>query len=274
MRNAQERAAAANSVSYGSLSRDTYIRGAPHIRHSHLRALHHELTQKVLEEALKHSPAPRILDLGAGEGSLTATYLRRGAKVTAVDVSEARLRQLREVCQHLPGQLQTVCSEAFQAVDILQQEGRQYDVIVATAFLHHVPNYDDLLRRSLALLREHGQVFTFEDPLRYDSLDWTSRIFSGMAYLSWRLWQGNLTAGAYRFLRRKFGHYTETLEDQTEYHVVRNGVDQDALERMLRKENIDCHIVRYFSTQAPRWTSLGTRLRMVNSFGIIANRRF
>jgi ubiquinone/menaquinone biosynthesis C-methylase UbiE len=273
VRNGQERAAAANSVSYASLSRDAYIRGAPHIRHSCLRALHDELTQKVLEEALKHSPAPRILDLGAGEGSLTATYLRRSAKVTAVDVSEARLRQLTELCQHLPGQLQTVCSEAFQAVDTLQREGKQYDVIVATAFLHHVPNYEDLLRRSVALLTEHGQVFTFEDPLRYDSLDWPSRIFSGMAYLSWRLWQGDLAAGAHRYIRRQFGHYTETPEDQTEYHIVRNGVDQDALERMLREENIDCHIVRYFSTQAPRWTSFGTHLRVVNSFGIIANRR-
>jgi 2-polyprenyl-3-methyl-5-hydroxy-6-metoxy-1,4-benzoquinol methylase len=269
MEHPQTKAAAANYLSYEGLSREEYIHGAPHIRHQHLRRLFDKLATDVFDEAKKHCAVPRVLDLGAGEGSVTDTYLRRGAKVTAIDVSEGRLKQLRKRCEKLGGELESIQAEVSTAVAALRDQAREFDVVVATAFLHHVPNYGDLLRDAIKLLVRHGQLLTFEDPLRYDSLGWSARIFGGAAYLSWRLFQGDVTGGARRYARRKFGNYDNTCEDDVEYHVVRNGVDQDELKQLLSTLGMKCDIVRYFSTQAPSWEALGRRLGVANTFGIV-----
>jgi len=264
------RAARANSLSYDSLSRNEYVLGAPHIRHPHLQRMYDGLAAKTFETIQKVVPIPRILDLGAGEGSVTATYLNLGASVTAVDISAGRLKQLSHRCAGLPGQLEIVCGEAVEAIDTLTRESKQYDLVVATAFLHHVPDYEYLLRRAVGILSANGQILTFEDPLRYDLLSLPVRLFSGVAYCSWRLLQRDLVAGTWRFVRRQMGNYVDASPDNVEYHVVRNGVDQDAICRLLDELGMDSHLVRYFSTQAPFWETIGRHLGVANTFGVVA----
>ncbi len=56
--------------------------------------------------ALEHAPGPRVLDLGAGTGKLTATLVDLGAEVVAVEPDPAMLAELRRVLPEvraLPG---------------------------------------------------------------------------------------------------------------------------------------------------------------------------
>ena len=41
------------------------------------------------------------------------------------------------------------------------------------------------------------------------------------------------------------------MHDNAEYHVTRNGVDQDAIYGLFRELGFDCSIVRYFRTSEP-----------------------
>ena len=61
--------------------------------------------------ALEPAPGPRVLDLGAGTGKLTATLLALGAEVTAVEPDPAMLAELRRTLpavRALPGSAESI----------------------------------------------------------------------------------------------------------------------------------------------------------------------
>ncbi len=62
------------------------------------------------------------------------------------------------------------------------------------------------------------------------------------------------------------------MHDNAEYHVVRNGVDQDAIARWFDTEGFDCEIVSYFSTQSSLFQPIGSTLGFDNTFAVVAKR--
>ena len=226
-------AALANISAYDEEGTKSYVDGAPHIKHASLRSMYAGLVVRVFEEAQQHTPVPRVLDLGAGEGSVTLPFLDLGARVTAVDISESQLEVLRTKCAQFGDRLEIRCEDIN---DTLQRPGEQYDIIVVNSFLHHVPDYVGMLDRAIDRLTPHGQVFSFQDPLRYDSLDRMSLVVSRIAYFSWRIFKGDVLGGIMRQLRRNRGVFVEdSVHDNAEYHVVRNGVDQEALTTLYNR---------------------------------------
>lgn len=264
-------AARANAGAYDSLEGAAYLNGSPHLRHASLRTRYGALVVEAYDRAAAAGASPRVLDLGAGDGSATLPFLDLGARVTAVDASKRQLAILRERCKEFDNRLETRCGEA---ADILSSEPGAYDIIVANSFLHHVPDYLALIRSAALALAPGGQFFSFQDPLRYDTMGAFGRNFSKIAYLSWRIFGGDLVGGAVRRLRRARGIYRDDCPaDNVEYHVVRNGVDQDAIETLLGGLGFECRIIRYFSTQNPLFQRLGETLGVKNTFSVVARKR-
>ncbi len=225
---------------------------------------------QLFESAREHVPVPRVLDLGAGEGSVTLPLLELGARVTAVDVSAAQLEALRKRCEAFGERLEVRCRTS---TDVLESETEPYDVIVANSFIHHVPDYLGMIERALPLLAPGGQFFSFQDPMRYDLLSPFTRRFSTFAYLFWRVRKGDLREGAKRRLRRRRGIFLDDCpQDFEEYHATRNGVDHQAILDLLTRQGFRSRVVMYFSTQSPTFQRLGSRLRLRNTFAILAQR--
>jgi SAM-dependent methyltransferase len=70
-----------------------------------------DYAQAAVRWALERAPGPRVLDLGAGTGKLTATLVALGAEVTAVEPDPAMLTELRRALptvRALPGSAEAV----------------------------------------------------------------------------------------------------------------------------------------------------------------------
>ncbi|TFV48551.1 trans-aconitate 2-methyltransferase [Blastococcus sp. TF02A-35] len=87
--------------------------------------------------------APRtVVDLGCGEGSLTASLAQRwpGAQVTGIDSSPEMLAAA--AASAVPGRV------AFEAGDVADWAPREpVDVVVSNAVLHWVPGHPELMAR-------------------------------------------------------------------------------------------------------------------------------
>lgn len=265
-----EIAALANVSVYNDEATADYLDGAPHIKHAPLRELYGSLVVKVFDRAREHAATPLVLDLGAGEGSVTLPFLQLGAHVVAVDISRSQLDTLEVKCKHYGTNLEVRCEDINV---FLQDKTRRFDVIVVNSFLHHVPDYCAMIKEALPLLNPGGQFFSFHDPLRYDSLGTLTSVFSKVAYFSWRVTKGDVIEGLKRRLRRARGVYIpDSPHDNAEYHVTRNGVDQDAIRSLFEKQKFECEVITYFSTQSSLFQPIGTALGMKTQFGVIARK--
>ncbi len=264
-------AALANVSAYDAEGTNAYADGSPHIKHAALRTLYGKLVVQVFDFARKHTATPRVLDLGAGEGSVTLPFLELGARVVAVDISPSQLAGLTAKCAHFGAMLEVRCEEISLTLD---NKSERYDIIVANSFLHHVPDYLGMIREAIQVLNPSGQIFCFQDPLRYDTVGQASAMFSKFSYFSWRVFKGDVIGGLMRRVRRARGVYLEdSVYDNAEYHITRDGVDQNAIYKLFEEEGFECDIVSYFSTQSRLFQPVGTLLGMKNTFAVVARKR-
>ena len=152
-----ESARLANTASYAT--RDV-LHGSPHLNHASVWAIYERMVCKALSTVRAN---PRVLDLGAGEGTASRLWVEAGASLTAVDSSPEQLRILKT--RH-PGAV-TVESDA---IEFLRGQTSRFDIVSHVSMLPHIPDYLALLRASAGAVAKGGALLTFQDPLRYDRL--------------------------------------------------------------------------------------------------------
>ena len=96
-----------------------------------------------------------ILDFGGGTGLLALPLAKQAKSVTLVDISEKMLEQAR-----LKAEQQDIKNIQFLEQDLLANPlEQQFDLIVVSRVLHHMPDIDATLAMFHHHLRENGQVF-------------------------------------------------------------------------------------------------------------------
>ena len=96
----------------------------------------------------------KILDFGGGTGLLALPLAKQAKSVTLVDISEKMLEQAR-----LKADQQDIKNIQFLEQDLLANPlERQFDLIVVSRVLHHMPDLDVTLAMFHQHLREKGQV--------------------------------------------------------------------------------------------------------------------
>lgn len=246
-----------------------YDKGSPHLRHPQLRSMVQGRLEALVAEAIARTGRCRVLEIGAGHGTFTETLLAAGATVTVTETSRASAQHLRAVFagdRRVRVLYDATGEELFEL-------GETFDLAAIISVLHHIPDYLAFLHRLGDRIEPDGAIFSVQDPLFYPRRSLPAHVASRGSYFLWRLGQGEVRRGLRTRLRRLRGVWSETEEsDLVEYHVVRQGCDEEAIREALDPA-FEVAIFRYWSTQSPLLQRLGERTRLRSDFGVVARRR-
>lgn len=242
-----------------------YRAGSPHLMHWQL---YDRLVKEVLC-VLRTAVAPTtVLEIGAGHGGYTEPLLAAGHHVTATEMSRPSLARLKE--RFGSNEKFSCAFDSDGSLDILG--GRTFSLVLCVSVLHHIPDYTSFVQRALSRHLEVGGSFiSIQDPLWYPNVPRATRRLDRLAYLSWRSARGRYREGARTQLRRMRGVYDPSNPaDMVEYHVVRNGVDEEALRTVLERSFGQVRLETYWSTPAATFQRAGARLGLRNTFMLVA----
>jgi trans-aconitate methyltransferase len=246
-----------------------YAKGSPHIRHHTVRERVVGSLHSLVGDVIEWNGECRVLELGAGHGTFTDHLVAAGAEVEVTEMSGPSVRMLQHRFRHTPKVTVVHDSDGEAACT-----GGPLHAVVCISVLHHIPDYMNTVQRLIERIVPGGAFLSFQDPLWYPRRSKISMGLDRSAYLLWRAGQGQFRRGLATRIRRLRGIYDETNEaDMVEYHVVRDGVDEEALRDLLESSFEEVELHRYWSTQSGLLQSVGERCGPPTTFGIIAKNR-
>ena len=112
------------------------------------------LVCQAVEKQIDFLSDKEILDFGGGTGLLTLPLAKQVKSVTLVDISEKMLGQAR-----LKAEQQDIKNIQFLEQDLLEKPLEQeFDLIIVSRVLHHMPDLDAALLLFHQYLRKDGQL--------------------------------------------------------------------------------------------------------------------
>jgi ubiquinone/menaquinone biosynthesis C-methylase UbiE len=108
----------------------------------------------------------KILDLGCGTGYLSLGFLSKGYHVTGLDLSKEMIQAFEEsIPARLKPQARLLVGDAEE---FLLKNKDEYEVIVLSAILHHLFDYESVLRQICGRLSSGKILLVFFEPLKQE----------------------------------------------------------------------------------------------------------
>jgi ubiquinone/menaquinone biosynthesis C-methylase UbiE len=129
----------------------------PHYKEWQLR----QASSKKLIDYLKRKKQPvDILEIGCGNGWLSHKLADiSGSKVIGTDINFTEVQQAARVFHYVPN-LHFVYGHAESEVF----EDSQFDVIIFAASIQYFPSLKEIIRKTLKLLKPHGEIHILDSP--------------------------------------------------------------------------------------------------------------
>jgi len=112
------------------------------------------LHERFLEIVMPHiQPGSKTLDFGSGTGEVALSLSNFGLDVTALDISESMLRQLKR--KDKMKKVQVYCCDGRRTP--FQQE--TFDYVTSRQCLYHFPDWQVFLKEIIRITKPHGKIF-------------------------------------------------------------------------------------------------------------------
>lgn len=129
--------------------------------------IYNSFEQKRISKTLKQithnmNLSIKILDIGCGTGNITKKLLKLGfSNIICVDISKEMLYELKKATTLDPKSV--INSDIDSFLNINQDN---FDLVVMSSVLHHLPNYEFTLKNLLKIINKGGVLYITHEPYR------------------------------------------------------------------------------------------------------------
>jgi len=138
---------------------DVFDKDHGYIRGNYLN----KIVDKDIEHSLSIVDGNDVLDVGGGTGYLALKFLKKDCRVDVIDISSPMLDILQKKTKD---KINLFCGNAEDELNKLTLEGKKYDIVTCSAFLHHVYNFEKILDQMLSLVKKNGAIYILNEPLK------------------------------------------------------------------------------------------------------------
>ena len=215
--------------------------------------------------SLMNSTRSDILELGCGTGYLYLEFLKRGHKITGVDLSV-------EMINVLEGRIPKDCRERSRLIvsDVETFAGtddKKYSAIILSALLHHLYDFESVIKMYCDRLALGGVFLIFFEPLKQD-------IKSPLRYALHKT-LANIDEDLYRFkMKRQRISILEEEYYHSDYQRQFGGIDPDRVAELFAKEGLKVQRVEKYCARRYGLSSfLATHFfKTQNTFNLLAQK--
>jgi 2-polyprenyl-3-methyl-5-hydroxy-6-metoxy-1,4-benzoquinol methylase len=109
---------------------------------------------------IKERSGSKVIDIGCNTGVFDMYLAEIGYKVTGIDISEKAIKVALNVLYDARKRLgKNLTFKRADATSLEEEETGSYDWAVITEILEHVPNYNDILRQAIRVVKPKGRIY-------------------------------------------------------------------------------------------------------------------
>jgi ubiquinone/menaquinone biosynthesis C-methylase UbiE len=207
----------------------------------------------------------RILDLGCGTGYLSLEFLSRGYRVTGLDLSREMIQAFED---SIPATLKPQAQFVVEDVEeFLSQNEEEFDVIVLSAILHHLFDYESVLRKICARLSSGNRLLVFFEPLKQEvHSPIRFALHRALSWLDEKLYRSEMNMRNISVLDDEYHH--------SDYQRQFGGIDPIRVQNILQDEGLDVlKTKKYCARRYGFHAWMANRvLKTQNTFDLLATR--
>ena len=224
------------------------------------------IVEKILDLICSQlNPNAKILDLGCGTGYLFLRFLKRGFKLTGVDLSSEMIQVLENsIAEKEKERARLVVGDVESYIE---ENIKEFDLIVFSAVMHPLFDYQMVLKRACQGLNSGTKILIFFEPLKQKT--YPSIRYGLHRCLSWideKLYQIEMAIRNIPIFEDEYHH--------SDYQRQFGGVDLHNIEKILTEEECSIHQVeKYCARRFGINAWLANRiLKTQNTFNILAEK--